>query len=51
MFKSKNNLSKLLYPFCTDGAKKIRKMLNLNEEITWGEETISGNIQIKDLEI
>lgn len=46
-----NNLSKLLYPFCPKGSKKIRKMLNLDDNVTWGEETISGDIQIKDLEI
>ncbi len=45
------NISKIFYPVIPEGCKKIRKMLGLSENITWKEETIKGDIQIKDLEI
>ncbi len=45
------NLSKLLYPFTPNGSLKIRNMLSLDKNITWEEETISGDIKINNLEI
>lgn len=45
------NLSKLLHPFIPKGCEKIRTMLNLENNFSWNEEMISGNIQINDLQI
>ncbi len=45
------NLAKLLYPFIPNGSKKIRKILGLNENITWDVENISGDIKIQNLDI
>ena len=45
------NMSNLFYPIIPNGCKKIRNMLGLNNNITWNEEIISGNIKITDLDI
>ena len=45
------NLSKLLHPFIPKGCEKIRTMLNLENNFSWNEEMISGDIQINDLQI
>ena len=45
-----NNLSNMIYPVIPNAAKKIKKMLSLDDYV-WAETKIQGDLKVEDLQI